>query len=144
MLATPESRARTRAFARVIGPFVLIVPLIIAVRLPAMGDLDFFALPIVVWQVGALLLVSGLMIIAHHPYWSSGPAIAISLFGWFLALRGLALLAIPDVMARGVTASMTMVPVAQAGFAALAAVGAWLTFVGYLARADAPAPTPAR
>lgn len=143
MPATPESRARTRAFARVIGPFVLIVPLIIAVRLPGMADLDFFSQPIVVWLVGALLLLEGLLIIAHHQIWSSGPAIAISLFGWFLALRGLVLLAAPELMASGVSASLTATPIAQAGFAALAAVGAWLTFVGWVARAFAPEPAPA-
>ncbi|WP_346660333.1 hypothetical protein [Nannocystis pusilla] len=144
MPTTPESRARTRAFARVIGPFVLIVPLIIAIRLPAMGHLDFFALPIIVWLFGALLLFCGLLIIANHQYWSSGPAIAISLFGWFLALRGLVLLAVPELMERGVSASMTMVPAAQVGFVLLASLGAWLTFVGWISRAFAPEPAPAR
>jgi hypothetical protein len=37
MPATPESRAMTRAFARVIGPWLVIVPGIIAVRTPDMG-----------------------------------------------------------------------------------------------------------
>jgi len=143
MPATPESRARTRAFARVIGPFVLIVTTIIAVRLPEMGDLDFFAQPIIVWMMGALLLLCGLLIVAQHQYWSSGPAIAVSLFGWFLALRGFVLLAAPQLMASGVSASMTAIPIAQAGFAVLATVGAWLTFVGWVARPFAPQAAPA-
>jgi len=37
MPATPESEARTRAFARVIGPFLVIVPGIVGVRAPDMG-----------------------------------------------------------------------------------------------------------
>ncbi len=32
MPATPEARARTRAFARVIGPYLVIVPAIVVVR----------------------------------------------------------------------------------------------------------------
>ena len=34
MPATPEARARTGALARVIGPFVAIVPTIVAARAP--------------------------------------------------------------------------------------------------------------
>lgn len=137
MPATAESRARTRAFARVIGPYVAIVPAIIAVRLPEMGSLQFFELPIVVWITGALLLFAGILIIANHQSWSSAPAVAISLFGWFLALRGFVLLAMPQLMARGVSRSMEMMPIAQAGMALLAALGAWLTYIGWVRKLDA-------
>ena len=37
MPATPEAQAKTRAFARVIGPFLVIVPCIVAVRTPDMA-----------------------------------------------------------------------------------------------------------
>lgn len=141
MPATPESRARTRGFARVIGPYVAVVPAIIAVRLPEMGALQFFELPIVVWITGALLLFAGILIIANHQIWSSAPAIAISLFGWFLALRGFVLLAAPDLMARGVSGSMEMMPIARAGMALIAAMGAWLTYIGWARRPEA---SPAR
>jgi hypothetical protein len=77
------------------GPFLVIVPAIIAVRAPSMGMMlsAFFENDALVWITGSLLLFGGLLIIAHHQYWSSPAAILISLFGWFLALRGLVLLA---------------------------------------------------
>lgn len=63
MPATPEARARTRAFARVIGPFLVIVPAIVAVRAPSasMGTIlsAFFQNDALVWITGGLLLLSG-------------------------------------------------------------------------------------
>jgi uncharacterized membrane protein YfcA len=46
--------------------------------------------------VGGLLLAAGLIIIAHHQQWSSVAAVLISLFGWYLALRAVVLLAAPE------------------------------------------------
>jgi hypothetical protein len=141
MPATPEARARTRAFARVIGPFLLIVPTIIAVRAPSAGmeaiSTAFFQNDALVWITGGLLLFAGLLIIAHHQYWSSLAAVLISLFGWFLALRGVVLLAAPQLIERGADVAMNMIPVVQGGFGILALVGLWLTFVGWIAKPPA-------
>ncbi|MEZ4237598.1 MAG: hypothetical protein R3F59_15910 [Myxococcota bacterium] len=138
MAATAESRARTRAFARVIGPYVAIATGILAVRLPQMGDLDFFGEPVTVWGVGALLLFCGLVVIAHHSIWSTAPGVAISLFGWFLALRGFVLMAAPDLMQQGVEGSMAAITVVRLFFAGMAGFGLWLTWVGYGSKAFAP------
>jgi hypothetical protein len=64
MPATPESKERTRAFARVIGPWLAIVPGIIVVRAPEMGTFasGFFENPLFVWFAGGLLLFGGLLI----------------------------------------------------------------------------------
>ncbi len=85
MPATPQSEARTRAFARVVGPYLTIVPAIIAARAPDMGvELTaFFENAALVWIMGALMVFAGLFVIANHQYWSSASAILISLFGWF-------------------------------------------------------------
>jgi pimeloyl-ACP methyl ester carboxylesterase len=87
MHMTPEANARTRAFARVIGPFLIIVPSIIVVRAPDMETVAsaFFGNEALVWITGGLLLLTGLLIIANHQYWSSVAVVMISLFGWFLA-----------------------------------------------------------
>ena len=142
MPATPEARARTRAFARVIGPYLVIVPAIIAVRLPNIGPnigttlTAFFENAALVWIMGAMLLFGGLLIIAHHQYWSGLSAILISLFGWFLALRGVVLLAAPQLIASG-AAAMNMMPIVQIGFGFLVLIGLWLTFVGWIAKPPA-------
>jgi hypothetical protein len=139
MPATPEARARTRAFARVIGPYLVIVPAIVTVRAPHVGRIlsDLFENEALVWIAGGLLLLCGLLIIAYHQFWSSPAAIAISLFGWFLALRGLVLLAAPQLIASASVAAIEMMPIVQTGFALLVLIGLWLTFVGWIAKPPA-------
>ena len=134
MAVTPESNARTRAFARVLGPFLIIVPGIIAVRAPDMGSIlnAFFANEALVWIMGAFLLFAGLVIIANHQYWSSAAAILISLFGWFLAIRGMVLLAAPQLIARAGAEAMGAMALVRIGFGVLLLVGVWLTYEGWV------------
>ncbi|MGO9171330.1 MAG: hypothetical protein ACLP7P_05115 [Rhodomicrobium sp.] len=136
MFATPQARARTRAFARVIGPYLVIVPAIVVVRAADMGTIAsaFFQNEALVWITGALLLLGGLLIIAHHQYWPGLSAILISLFGWFLALRGVALLAVPRLYANAAAAAENMMPAVQAFFGLLVLIGLWLTFAGWIAK----------
>jgi hypothetical protein len=138
MPATPEAAARTRALARVIGPFMVIVASIITVRAPSMATelCAFFENAALVWVTGSMMLLGGLLIIAHHQYWSSLAAILISLFGWFVALRGLALLVAPQLYARGGTAALNIMPIVQISFGVLVLIGLWLTFVGWIAKTD--------
>ena len=136
MPAIPGAAARTRAFARVIGPFLAIVPGIVVVRTPDMPALfaAFFANPALVWITGGLLIFGGLLIIALHQIWSSLAAVLISLFGWLLALRGLALLAAPQWFERvGETAAGSL-PLVRFGFGVLVLIGLWLGYVGWVAK----------
>jgi hypothetical protein len=139
--ASRESQARTRAFARVLGPWLAIVPGIIALRAPAMGALasDFFKSDLLVWFAGALLLFGGLLIIAFHQYWSSVAAVMISLFGWILALRGVVLMAAPDLYERAAM-SMGAISLVRLIFGTLVAIGLYLTYVGWLAKSASPSP----
>ena len=94
-MSTPEqSRMRTRMFARVMGPFLTIVPTTVAVRGAYMETLfnEFKANPMWPWLYGAILLISGLFIIAFHQYWRSPAAVIVSLVGWFFLIRGILLL----------------------------------------------------
>jgi hypothetical protein len=130
--ATQESQARTRAFARVIGPWLVIVPGIIVLRASEMGALatEFFKSGLFVWFAGALLLFGGLLIIAFHQYWSNLAAVLISLFGWILALRGLTLMALPGLYER-IGTSVTMSPDAltliRGIFGVVVVIGLYLT-----------------
>lgn len=136
MPATAESQRRTRSFARVIGPFIVLVPAIVILRAPDLTAIlqSFFQNDALVWVMGALLLFCGLLIIAYHQYWSGAAAIIISLFGWFLTMRGLALLAVPQLIERGAYAAITVLPLVRAGFALLVLAGLWLSYVGWLVK----------
>jgi hypothetical protein len=139
MPATQDQQARTRAFARVMGPFLVIVPSIVAVRAPDMDALAsaFFESDLAVWFTGAGLLFGGLAIIAFHQYWSSVAAVLISLFGWVLALRGLVLLIAPGLYERAAVA-MDSAPLIRLIFGAIVAMGLYLIYVGWLAKPASP------
>jgi hypothetical protein len=136
MPVTTDSRARTRAFARVLGPFLTIVPATVAVRMGTMNELltGFFENPAVTWIIGAILLFAGLFIIANHQIWSSAPAIVISVLGWLFALRGVVLLAAPGLLERVAAALIGATTPIRIAFALLALIGAWLTYTGWLVR----------
>lgn len=140
---TPEAIRRTTAFARVIGPFVVAATLIVAIRLPDLTGLvaDLFENSVLPWLLGAMMLVCGLVIIAFHQYWYSPTAIAISIFGWFVALRGLALMAFPSAIEFGAGDTLTnpaLLLAARVFFLLLPLVGLWLTWAGWSRRAPGP------
>jgi len=122
-------------FARVLGPFFTIVPSAVAFRGAYMRELftAFQSSPIWPWLFGAILLMFGLVIIAFHQYWHSLAAIIVSVVGWFLALRGLALLTVPHaynaagnaIYSSGATVLIWVL------FLTLAAAGLYLTYVGW-------------
>jgi hypothetical protein len=92
---------------------------------------SFFQSPALVWFVGGVLLLLGLIIIASHQIWSGVAAIAISLFGWFLALRGIVLLSAPDLIQSGGATALNFHPFVRPAFGFLAAFGLWLTYISW-------------
>jgi uncharacterized protein YjeT (DUF2065 family) len=121
------------------GPWLVIVPGIIVLRASGMSTLasEFFKSGLFVWFAGALLLFAGLLIIAFRQYWSSVAAVLISLFGWILALRGLVLMAAPELYERAATSMKAIpeaVPLVQLVFGVLVAIGLYLSYVGWLYR----------
>jgi vacuolar-type H+-ATPase subunit I/STV1 len=135
-MSTPvQQQIRTRMFARVLGPFFTIVPTTVAVRGSYMRTLftEFQANPMWPWLFGAILLMTGLVIIAFHQYWRGPAAVIVSLAGWFLAIRGVLLLTVPAAYdaagnapySSGATAVLWVI------FICLAAAGLYLTYVGW-------------
>lgn len=148
MSASHQSQVTTRMFARVLGPFFFIVCIIAAVRASEMPALisDFGANVLWSWVAGPFVLIGGLVMIALHSYWRSPAAIIVSILGWLVALRGLLLLAFPTAfmsMANSVIGMGALWPAVCNGFAA---VGLYLTFVGWMpasGRSASPAPSAA-
>jgi hypothetical protein len=136
--ASPEAQRRTRAFARVIGPYAATFGVVYAIRLPDLSGLvgDLFAQAFNVLILGALMLAAGLLIIGLHRSWRGPLAVTISLFGWFVAIRGFLLIAAPTTIEAGADATLlspTATIVARVFFAALAALGLVLTYAGWFA-----------
>jgi uncharacterized membrane protein len=135
MSASEQSRIRTRMFARVMGPYLTIVPTTVAIRGSYMQELfnEFKANPMWPWLYGAILLMGGIFIIAFHQYWRGLAAIIVSAVGWFFLIRGVLLLTVPRaydaagnaVYTSGASAAIWVV------FICLACAGLYLTYVGW-------------
>lgn len=139
MPATPESLARTRAFARIIGPFLIAVTGALELRTAEMGKFVqlFFENDLMVWIMATVLVFAGLLTIAFHQYWSRPSAIVISVLGWYLLLRGLVLLYAPQLYARATSAavgSYHSVLYVRLGAGVMLMVGLWLTYAGWIAK----------
>lgn len=136
-MATPQER--TRAFARVLGPFIAIVPGVLVVRVGEVDTIveDLFSQPLMVWGLGAILLGGGLVIIGLHRNWRGPAAVAVSLFGWFVALRGVLMLAAPQTIETGAGETLSspgLLLAARVFFGLLAAGGLYLAYVGWFAK----------
>jgi hypothetical protein len=131
-----EAQLRTRAFARVIGPYVATFGIVYAIRLPDLQGLvgDLFAQTFNVLMLGALMLAAGLVVIGLHRNWRGPLAVAISLFGWFVAIRGFLLIATPSTIEAGADATLlspTATIVARVFFAALGVLGLVFAYAGW-------------
>ena len=137
MVATKEPPTSTRMFARVLGPFLVIVDLVAVVRSPDTQAVlsEFESNSLWSWVAGAFVLLFGLIVVAGHQHWRGTAPIIISVLGWLVTLRGLLLLAFPKVF---VSVAHSVVG-AQAWWVTLciafSLVGLYLTYVGW-----APAP----
>ncbi|MBF9131944.1 hypothetical protein I0C86_23695 [Plantactinospora sp. S1510] len=143
--ASVEAQLRTRAFARVIGPYVATFTIVYAIRLPDLVGYinDLFAQPVLVWLLGALMLGGGLVIVGGHRSWRGPLAVTVSLFGWFVAVRGFLLIVDPGAVKSGVDSTMlspTATTVARIFFGALAVIGLLLTYAGWFTEPTAPTP----
>ena len=135
MSTSEQSQMRTRMFARVLGPFFVIVPTTVAVRGSYMQTLfnEFKANPMWPWLYGAILLMFGLLVIAFHQYWRSPAAIILSVVGWIMAIRGVLCLTVPSAYdaAGDVVYTSGATPVIWVVFICLALAGLYLTYVGW-------------
>lgn len=142
MDASPQAQAKTRMFARVLGPFLVIVDVTAVARASEMQTVlsDFEASPLWSWVAGAFILAFGLVIVATHQYWNGAAAIIVSLTGWLITLRGVLLFAFPKAFA---TVANSMIG-AQGWWIAIcvafALVGLYLTYAGWVPLPHRPQP----
>jgi hypothetical protein len=145
-MSTSEQQLRTRMFARVLGPFFVIVAATTVARASDMRRLlaDFEANAAWLWVTGAFLLLASLVIIALHQYWRGAAAITVSVVGWVLALRALILMAFPHAFMAAADAAIRMGALWVSVDIFIGLVGLYLTYVGWrpaLTQPVAPAET---
>lgn len=134
---TETQAAATRFCARVVGPLLIIVGAVVLTRFNDMvllipGILGNGPLAFV---TGVFTLICGLVLIAAHHHWNSPPAIAISLIAVLTIVRGVTLLLAPSLLTGLVHTFLNLGPGALVAGAIALLLGAWLTFVGWFAKA---------
>jgi vacuolar-type H+-ATPase subunit I/STV1 len=142
MNSPQQPQPKTRLFARVMGPFLIIIPGTAVLQASEMRTLlsDFAENPLWCWVVGAFILLVGLVVIALHQYWHGGPGIIVSAIGWLVALKGLFLVAFPRTYMSAANAAIDAVSWWRAAFIVFALVGVYLTYVGWAPARSLPAP----
>jgi hypothetical protein len=129
-------------FARVLGPYLVIVTLSAVARASQMRTLasEFGANPVWAFVTGAFILLSGLIVVALHPYWRGAAAIIVSVLGWMTVAKGVSLLAIPQTYISAVNSAVDPSIWWRASFVVIALVGLYLTYVGWAPAPSRPAP----
>ena len=132
-MSTSERQLRTRMFARVLGPFFVIVAATTVARASDMRTLlsDFEANAAWPWVTGAFLLLASLVIIALHQDWRGAAAITVSVVGWVLALRALFLMAFPHAFMAAADAAIRVGALWVSVDIFIGLVGLYLTYVGW-------------
>ena len=111
----------SRALAGLIGPTL------VALGATEAWNVDMFAgqIPPVVYLNGGILFVVGLALVRSHNRWGWSWPTIVTITGWVVLLAGLYRMIAPDAPQAHRSAA------AYAMFAAIALVGAFLTYKGY-------------
>ncbi|MEO3427268.1 hypothetical protein AAFN88_00320 [Pelagibius sp. CAU 1746] len=120
--------------ARLLGPLFLIAGLGLLLNRAHYRRMleSFLNDPALYYFSGALALVAGLAIVTFHNIWTADWRVVITLVGWLSVAKGVVRLLFPQAGSR--LAGPVLSPAALPAMALLvAALGAWLCFVGYLA-----------
>jgi hypothetical protein len=133
MSTLEQQQLRTRMFARVLGPFFVILAATTVARASDMRKLlsDFEANSAWPWVTGGFLLLASLVIVALHQYWRGAAAITVSVVGWIFALRALFLMAFPHAFMAAADAAIRVSALWLSVDLFIGLVGLYLTYVGW-------------
>jgi hypothetical protein len=133
MKSSPQSEYRTRMFARVMGPYLVIIAASAALRPNDMRAMlsGFESDPLWSWITGAFILLFGLVVIALHPYWRGAAAIIVSVLGWVVAVKGLFLVVGSQTYFSMANGAIDAIGWWRVGAAVEVLIGLYLAYVGW-------------
>ena len=140
MSTSTDTQAVTRKFARVLGPYMVLLPSAVALNFNTWMKTLFQVFtgdPMWQWFYGALLTFIGMFVIANHRSWRGLAASIVSFFGYIALLRGVTILYFThayiktgDLLEQGGTVST----VTRLFFVLLAIGGLYLSYFGWVAK----------
>lgn len=124
---------RTRMFARVLGPYLVIASGTVVTRPSYVKTLmdAFDGSSVWPWVTGAFVLPMGLTVIALHPYWRGFAAAAVSVLGWMTVAKGIALMTFPQSYLSVGQDAFTRAPWWTISLVVMALIGLYLTVIGW-------------
>lgn len=124
---------RTRMFARVLGPYLLIASGTVVTRPSYVKTLmdAFDGSSVWPWVTGAFVLPMGLTVIALHPYWRGFAAAAVSVLGWMTVAKGIALMTFPQSYLSVGQDAFTRAPWWTISLGVMALIGLYLSVIGW-------------
>jgi hypothetical protein len=142
MSSSHQPQLRTRMFARVLGPFFVVVCATAGARTSEMSSVmsAFAANPLWSWVAGSFVLAGGLVIAAMHSYWRDPAAVVVSTLGWLITLRGVLLLAFPTAFISMANSVLAMGDLWRAICIGFTMIGLYLTYVGWMPPSERSAP----
>lgn len=140
-----HATTETRACARVIGPFILIVTATAIARTESLRTLlaDFRASSVWPWFSGVFVLLLGLIVVAVHRQWRGAPAIMVSVLGWLTVLKGFLLMAVPQSYLSFAYSALDAIVWWRVAFVGMALIGLYLSVVGWAPAGHEPGVQPA-
>jgi hypothetical protein len=128
--------ATTRFCARVAGPFLILIGLMIFSRyetFPMLMPTMMQDAPLVM-ITGIWTLLLGLIFYAAHHHLGSAAANVLTALALIMVVRGAMLMIMPEVLINIAGQVATAPPVLLVITFILAAIGAWLSYVGWIAK----------
>lgn len=134
-----QTTPMTRVLARALGPYLVLTTVTAITRASDMRLLlsQFASDPVWPWVTGALVLLTGLVVISVQPFERRAASIAVSVLGCLMALKGFMWLAFPAAAASMSETLLSATGWWQALLVLAGAAGFYLIYVGWR-------PTPAR
>jgi hypothetical protein len=141
MTSSQQSQDRTRVFARIFGPYLVIIAATAVLRPTDMRALlsGFEANPLWSWVTGAFILLFGLTVVAFHPYWRGAVAVIVSVLGWLVVIKGLFLVAFPHTYLSMVNSAIDAMGWWRSAAVVGVLIGLYLTYVGWMPARGRPA-----
>jgi hypothetical protein len=124
----------SRLLARLIGPLFLAIGagLFLNSAVYYAMSQEFLRSLSLIYLSGFLTLLAGIAIVNFHNLWVSDWRVIITIFGWLAVIGGAVRLILPQAV-QSVGGTMLASPAAQTiGGVVVLALGAWLTYAGYL------------
>src|SRR5262249_53322902 len=124
----------TRTLAQIAGPYMALLGLALAVRHNSIKVIlhDLEQSPAVMFSLGLVTLLIGLIMLVLHHSWRTAAEIVISLLGLLITVRGAILLAAPEMVSGMMRQFEGYATLAWLSAAVTIILGGWLIYEGYL------------